>query len=137
MPHQLSQEHRRDLARHLRGIARQVVFGVVIPLLGCTYWSGTPVDLAPRGPANLRLHLRDGQTVIVRNAVVRADSIVGLQAGNTPPGLQIAVARAEVDRVEIARIDGPRTAALVVGLVILGFVAVACLTLLAYANEPT
>jgi len=67
--------------------------------------------------ANFRLHLRDGSTVIVRDAVVRTDSIVGVRWGSTP-GLQIAVARTEVERIEVAKMDELRTVGLIVSLAI-------------------
>jgi hypothetical protein len=76
-------------------------------------------------PATLRLHLRDGSSVIVREAVVRADSITGVPWGSAPRGARIAVARTQVERVDVGQTDEIRTTGLLVGIVALalgGFV---------------
>ena len=96
-----------------------------------------PVSALPQEPANLRLYLRDGDTVIVQAAVVRADSIIGVRWGSATPGLRMAVALTQVERTEVARTDRTGTALLIFGLVIVGYVALMGLALLAYSNEGT
>ena len=53
----------------------------------------------------------------MRNAVVGPDSIVGLPWGGGPVGSRIAVARAQVERVEVGETDELKTTGLVVGIV--------------------
>jgi len=66
----------------------------------------------------LRLRLRDGSTLIVREAVVGSDSIVGLPWGDAPAGSRVAVARAQVERIEVGKTDKLRTAGVIVGIVL-------------------
>jgi len=54
----------------------------------------------------------------VQNAVVRADSIVGIPWGSTPAGSRVAVARAQVDRIDVGETDRDKTGALIFGIVV-------------------
>ena len=64
----------------------------------------------------MRLHLRDGNDVIVREAVVSADSIVGVPWGSVPKGARIAVARAQVERLDVGETNQVRTVFLLLGI---------------------
>ena len=74
------------------------------------------------------MHLRDGTSVIVRDAVLRSDSIVGTRSGSRPP-LPVAVAHDQVQRVEVAQTDRRRTAIVGVGILVLAAVALAFLVM--------
>jgi hypothetical protein len=119
----------------LRFLTRNILVGVFFLTLGCTHWSGVPVNAALDQPANLRLHLRDGSIVIVRNATVRADSIVGVPWGSAPLGSRVAVARTQVERVDVGETDELRTTGLVVGVLVVALGALAWLARAAIAGE--
>lgn len=87
-------------------------------MLGCMRWSAAPVNVGLSAPATLRLHLRGGGTVIVRNAVVQPDSIIGAPWGGASAGARIAVARAQVERIDVGETDEEKTTWLAIGLVI-------------------
>ena len=91
MRHRLSRNHRPERDPLLRSIVRTAFLGAFLLMLGCTSWEPVPVNTVPSPSATLRVHLRDGTSVIVRDAVVRTDSIVGIRSGSMPP-LPVAVA---------------------------------------------
>lgn len=130
MRRRMSLDHRRRLAYNFQSVAHPVLIGALLLALGCATWSSVPVSALPQGSANLRLYLRDGDTVIVQGAVVRTDSIIGVRWGSTTPGLRMAVALTQVERTEVARTDRTGTALLI-------YVASMGLALLAYSNEGT
>ena len=84
----------------------------------------------------LRVYLRNGTSVIVRDAVVRADSVVGVRSGSMPPA-PIVMALTQVEHVEVAETDTFKTAAVIVGGAILGLAAVAVAFVWAYAHVGT
>jgi hypothetical protein len=102
-----------------------MVLGAFFLTLGCMRWSGVPVNAGPKSPSTLRLHLRGGGDVIVKNAVIRPDSIVGLPWGGGPVGSRIAVACEQVERVDVGETDDLKTTGLVFGLVAVVFGAFA------------
>ena len=104
--------------------------------LGCVHWTGVPVDAALERRATLRLRLRDGSSVIVREAEVSADSIVGIPWGSAPRGSRIAVARTQVERVDVGETDELRTTGLVVGIVAIVLGAFAWLAVAPY-HDPS
>jgi hypothetical protein len=86
---------------------------------GCTAWHAQPgpvprVAAASRGD-RLRIVRNDDRVVEIADARLVGDSIVG--SGGTPPG-RIAIAVADVRRVEARRPDALLTTALVVGVVV-------------------
>jgi hypothetical protein len=97
--------------------------------LGCTGWKAVPVDAVP-SPSTLRVQLRDGSSVTVRDALVRDDSIVGIRWGSMPP-LPVAVALTQVQRIEVAETDRARTITVIVNVGILALCAVGLAALLA------
>jgi len=97
---------------------KKIIVFVFVLVGGCMRWDAlTVTDVSPR-PTNLRLHLHDGSTVIVRHAVVQADSIVGDPWGGGPAGSRISVALRQVDRIEVGETDENKTAFLVVGILL-------------------
>ena len=74
------------------------------------------MNAAPMSPSTLRLHLRGGGDVILKNTVIRPDSIVGLPWGGGPVGLG-AVACEQVERVDVGETEDIKTTGLVFGLV--------------------
>lgn len=81
----------------------------LLALGACTTWeeqSAPAPAAAGREIRAVRLTLDDGFSMVLENAVVRGDSIVG-----TPPdrSVQTAVALADVKKAEIRRIDPAST----------------------------
>ena len=136
MPRRLSPEHRLEPDALLRVVARIIVVGALFLALGCMHWTGEPLDAALGRRATLRLRLRDGSSVIVREAVVQADSIVGVPWGSAPRGSRIAVARTQVERVDVGEADELRTTGLVVGIVAIVLGACAWLAVAPY-HDPS
>jgi hypothetical protein len=66
------------------------------------------VTEAPLSPMTLRSYLRDGTKMVVREAVVRPDSIVGLSS--SAASWRVAVARTEVEGIDVSQTDKSRTA---------------------------
>ncbi|HEY9229270.1 MAG TPA: hypothetical protein VIP11_21665 [Gemmatimonadaceae bacterium] len=132
-----SLEHRLEVKALIRRAAERILFGAFFLTVGCMRWNGVPLDSGLRGPTILRLHLRDGSTVTVREAVVRGDSIIGVRAGNAAARSRIAVALAQVERAGVGETDNRRTAGLVFGLLVVVWLASSLLLLLALANEGT
>jgi hypothetical protein len=94
-------------------VARIITNGALFVALGCMHWAGVAVNPVPGASTTLRLHLRDGSSVIVREAVVSADSIAGTPWGSVPKGSKVSVARAQVERVEVGELDPLRTSGLI------------------------
>src|SRR5262245_26199844 len=130
MRHRLSRKHRPERDPLLRSIVRTAFLGAFLLMLGCTSWEPVPVNTVPSPSATLRVHLRDGTSVIVRDAVVRTDSIVGIRSGSMPP-LPVAVALAQVQRVEVAETDRRRNATVLINVGILALAAFALVFLVA------
>jgi hypothetical protein len=90
-----------------------LVLAILVTLNGCTSWraeSVAPAQLvSQRHPKQVRARRSDGQKVILRQPLVRGDSLLGL-AGRDTTGLALN----EVDSLEIKRVDGGKTAALVI-----------------------
>ena len=130
MRHRLSRDYGLGLGALLRRIVRHALLGTLSLTLACTGWHGVPIQALPSPVASLCVHLRDGTNVIVRDAVVRSDSIVGVVSGSMPP-VPTALALAQVDRVEVAEVDRARTAHAIVNVTILAACVVGLLFLLA------
>ena len=104
-------------------------------MLGCMRWTAAPPNSGLSAPAALRLHLRDGGSVIVRNAVVRSDSIVGFAWGGGQD--RIAVARSQVERFDIGETSEGKTFALVFGLIVVVLGGLLWVASHLYDNELT
>jgi hypothetical protein len=100
----------------VRAFGRTVTSGAFFVALGCMQWSAVPLNPAAGEPMTLRLHLRDGSSVIAREAVVSADSIVGLPWGSAQKVERVSVARAQVEQVDVGETDPIRTTYLILGI---------------------
>lgn len=112
-----------------------VVGAVVATLLfsGCAHWTRSslaPQDtVAVQPQTRIRLFLRTGQTVVVQNASVARDTLVGTLESIDPPdafpkahpGRRVAVPLTNVESVEVRRGNTIATIGLTLGLVMLGF----------------
>lgn len=130
MRHRLSRDYRLGLGALFRSIVQTVLLGAFSLTLACTGWYRVPVEAVPAPARTLRVHLRDGTSVIVRDAVVRADSIVGVVSGSMPP-VPAALALAQVEHVEVAEMDRTRTAHAILNVAILAACVVGAFFLLA------
>ena len=98
---------------------RFLAIAVCFPLTfaACRTWQPVGVPDA-RGSEtqgrNVRVILADGSRVAMRDVVTQGDSIVGYS--DTPERQRIAIARSNVRQLEARKIEGDRTAALVVGI---------------------
>lgn len=93
-------------------------FGAVVLLLAgaCTTWRGSPGALTrPDSTVEIRrarVVLRAGSSYEVRDASVRADSVIGLAGADRT---RVAFARDEVARIETRQVSTSRTIGLVLG----------------------
>ena len=105
-----------------RFVTRSIVQSALLAALGCTQWSAVPNGTAPRPDAEvLRLHLRNGSSVTLKGAFFSPDSIEGVAPDTTLHGSRIAVARADVDRIDEPYLDVVRTTGLLIGIAAAGF----------------
>lgn len=94
---------------------------LLVAVSGCHRW--VPAELGPSNgflTGRARLHAADGATRIVEGPRIVGDSIVG-RAPNS--SVSISTARADVQRIEVQRIDRGRTAIAGLGLLALYFAA--------------
>jgi hypothetical protein len=84
-------------------------------LSACQTWyvRGIPQDPAPRAlPSPVRVTLTDGSVLVMRDAEVRADSLIGMVGERAASPLRVAVAMPQVRRVEERGVDFPATVGL-------------------------
>jgi len=86
---------------------------LLLAVLGaCSSWRVQPVApaqvLGQSPPSQVRLRLHDGRRVVVRQPVLRSDSVV-----SASPGDSSALAIAEVDSLEVRKGDAAKTIGLV------------------------
>jgi len=136
MRHRLSREQRLDTNPMLRGMVQHALLSAFLLTLGCTGWQSVPVDAVPSRSATLRVQLRDGTSVIIREATVRADSIVGVRSGSMPL-VPVAVALTQVARIEVAETDRSKTAKVIIGVAIFGAAAFALALVWAFSHVHT
>jgi len=114
--------------------------GVLLTLAvtGCSAWHAVPLTAQPPGgrvlpplPSDVRVHLVNGGTIELLNAVVDGDSIRGQRANQglrlgRPPHRPTAIALKDVVLVETSRFHAGKTIAfvLVFGVLILGAIIV-------------
>ena len=96
---------------------------VVALVAACHTWRTQPVSpaemLAASSPPQVRLHLHDGRRIVVRQPMLRADTVVS-QAPNDP----FALALGEVDSVALRKGDTGKALGLV--FLIVGVPALLC-----------
>jgi hypothetical protein len=115
------------LAARLR---RARIVAPALALGACTVWGQQPVprpgqDRFVAGPVYVTR--ADGSTVILDNVTVTADSVVGRERAGAHA--RVALATAEVRRMEAQRADPLGTAAVVVASVLAGFAALAAIAI--------
>lgn len=119
--------------------ARPLLVGAVVllHLAGCRTWRAVPAPSDPSGavapPASyprVRVVMRDSTQLELRDATVRADSVVGLVGGE-----RRAIARADVARIEARKVSAGRTVGLVGGSLVLVYVTAALIVLAAVLGD--
>jgi hypothetical protein len=106
------------------------LLAVALALAACTTWrpqtAPAPEVIAAHGNASVRIVRRDQSTIELRHPQVVGDSIVG-EAGDPPR--RVAVATADVERVDVRKVSAARTGGLSVGvLLVVAIVAVGAAT---------
>lgn len=91
-----------------------VALGCALPLGGCVSWEKQPSPAPARSGfvKRVRLTQTDGTVVVLEDAIVQGDSIVGTRPQTT---WRAAVALADVKKTEIRRVD-PSTTVWAVGI---------------------
>ena len=103
---------------------RSVVLGTLLAAFGCMQWSAAPNGTVPHPDvAVIRLYLRDGSSVTLKGAMFSPDSIEGVAPDSTRFGIRVAVARADVDRIDVPHVDFVRTGELLIALAAAGVAA--------------
>lgn len=113
--------------------ARRALLAAACLLLmgGCTAWMERPAPAVSRIiPGPVRLTRTDGSTVVLADAMVRDDSIIG--APNHNPDAGVSLALSEVRRVEVRRVDVASTT----WAVLLGAAAAARIALYILLSGP-
>jgi hypothetical protein len=121
---------RRPLARHLIALRIACGIAVLVNTTGCMTWRAVPAaNERTVGDANYpraRVVLRDGTTLSLTDVTVRPDSVVGFAGAERS---RVAVAQAQVERVETRNVSVGQTIGLVGGA--LAIVALAVLIAIA------
>lgn len=122
----------------MRPARRRNLTFVLLPALfatGCYGWSGKPTptpESTQQLPDPVRITRNDAATLVLREATVSGDSIVGYTEGSPETRQRVAIALTEVERVQGREVSFVKTAGtsfaitLVVGIIAIG-VAVATL----------
>jgi hypothetical protein len=100
-----------------------------LALAGCASWhrTGPTAQLPPAHPKTVRAHLKSGSTLVIENAYVIGDSLVGNVPGKLPfdpvrhrdrikAGPRVAVALADIERIDVKKVNPWRTTAFIVVL---------------------
>ena len=89
-----------------------IALSVLVTLNACTSWQIAPTApaqvVSERHPKQVRVRKADGRKVVLREPLVRGDSLLGL-AGRDTTGLALG----EVDSLEVKRVDAGKTTAFV------------------------
>ena len=90
---------------------------------GCVTWQGRSAQaVVPRADApqpargRVRVTLRDGRVLTLRDAALAGDSLVGRPDGGAPAGARVAVAVADVRALAVRRVSVGRTVGLLAGI---------------------
>jgi hypothetical protein len=94
---------------------RRAATALLLAMLGaCSSWqvqAVAPAELiSGSSPSQVRVQLRDGRRIVLRQPTIRSDSLVGGGDGQS-------VAVAEIDSIALRRFDTPRTLGLTVLIV--------------------
>lgn len=121
---------------HTPRLARTIAIATFAVGAACTTWRPMPVPAPGATSAevaeNARVILKDGTSMELHNVVVRGDSLVGMNASK--PNERVAVAIANVDRLDVKKVSAGKTAGLFGGLalgaLILATIAISTLIIL-------
>lgn len=110
------------------------VAAAVAFLAGCHSW-GVPDDPSPaslrqESPRDVRVTRSSGEEILLRDARVREDSVVG----TAPDGSRTAVALSSARRMQVREFDGVETALLTAGIGAGALVAVGALFTVAFLD---
>lgn len=100
--------------------ARRLVLILLLPASACMGWApvrGPAPDVEERRMRSARVTLADGEVLLLREVVVRADSVVG----HAELGRPMAFPREQVRQVEARRVGVLRTAAAAAGALLLTY----------------
>ncbi|CAN5279441.1 hypothetical protein BH20GEM2_BH20GEM2_20380 [soil metagenome] len=92
------------------------MFAMTCLAAACTSWSTTnaaPGEVIQENPQSVRVTRTDRSVLVIQQPTVRNDSIVGFADEGTTP---VAVATADVERVETRKVSAKRTAGLGLGI---------------------
>ena len=113
------------------------VLSLALLLGGCHSWRTQPGP-APEavarlnGGGSIRVLRRDHSTVELRNPQVSGDSIVGMFGD---PPVRVAIAAADVERIDARRVNAAKTGGLAIGtFLVVSIVAVAAVTVAVLAS---
>lgn len=112
-------------------LSRTVLALVAIAASACSTWrpqtAPAPEVVSAQGSGTVRVLRRDQSSVLIWHPQVVGDSIVGM-AGSPPR--HVAVATADVERIDVRRVNATRTGGLTLGVLLaVGIVTVAAATL--------
>jgi hypothetical protein len=93
---------------------RALSIALALALGACATWTRQPVQQDPFVGGPVRVTRTDGSRVLLDSVTITADSIVG--RGHGGARARVALAAADVRRVEARRADPMATVALVVGM---------------------
>ncbi len=94
---------------------------LVLAVSACHSW--VPTQLGPSQPfvnGRTRVHHQDGHATIMMGPRVEGDSVIGRADGSSA---RIALARQDVERIEVQRVNRGRTAIVGIGLLALYYIA--------------
>ncbi len=95
------------------------LLALALGMSACTSWRAqtapAPEVVSAHGDGAVRLVRHDGSVVVLRHPQVAGDSIAG-EMGDPPR--RVAVATAEVQRVDVRRVNAARTGGLTLGLLV-------------------
>jgi hypothetical protein len=101
---------------------------------GCLSWKRqtvSPDQVLARNPTQVRVRLGNGGRLVVAQPTIIGDSLIGARAGTVPPNAappRLAVALADIQSLEVQRVNGGKTALLIAGLGITALVVIAAAT---------
>jgi hypothetical protein len=113
-----------------------LLIAAALPLSACTSWrpqtAPAPEVIAAHGEGSVRIVRRDQSTIELRHPQVVGDSIVG-EAGDPPR--RVAVATADVQRVDVRKVNAARTGGLSLGVLIVVTVVAAAAAVVAALGD--
>ena len=124
----------------MRGARRKiaVVLSLAVFASGCFGWAGkrTPEPASTqRLPDPVRITRTDASTIVLRDAAVSGDSIVGYTSGSAETRQRVAVALRDVRTMEAKEVAFLRTAGLSFAVTIVAAAAAVVLVLASWGGE--